>query len=139
MFPIGVRVCLPPPPRLEKNPFGKPCRFGQILGKIKKIQAGYKKNIKFKSFLYNPPYKFWQTFNCHPPPPPFFPQKASVPYAYVKNLCHVYNVPHSFPWRRKKHLHVSFRNGIFRGILATERCFAELLKVVHWYCIPYQI
>ena len=57
MFPIGVRVC-PPPPR--KN-------FGQILGKIKKIQAGYKKNIKFKSFLYNPPYKFWQTFNCHPP------------------------------------------------------------------------
>jgi hypothetical protein len=25
-----------------------------------------------------------------------------------------------FPWRRKKHLSVPFRNAIFRGIIATE-------------------
>jgi hypothetical protein len=32
----------------------------------------------------------------------------------------------------KKHLSVPFRNAIFRGIIATERCcFAQLLKVVH--------
>jgi hypothetical protein len=32
----------------------------------------------------------------------------------------------------KKHLSVPFRNAIFRGIIAMERCrFAQLLKVVH--------
>jgi hypothetical protein len=32
----------------------------------------------------------------------------------------------------KKHLSVPFRNAIFRGIIATERCcFAQLLKVVY--------
>jgi hypothetical protein len=32
----------------------------------------------------------------------------------------------------KKHLSVPFRNAIFRGIIATERCcFAQLLKAVH--------
>jgi hypothetical protein len=32
----------------------------------------------------------------------------------------------------KKHLSVPFRNSIFRGIIATERCcFAQLLEVVH--------
>ena len=37
----------------------------------------------------------------------------------------------------KKHLSVPFRNAIFRGIIATERCcFAQLLKVVY---IPHRI
>ena len=32
----------------------------------------------------------------------------------------------------KKHLSIPFRNAIFRGIIATERCcFPQLLKVVH--------
>ena len=37
----------------------------------------------------------------------------------------------------KKHLSVPFRNAIFRGIIAKERCcFAQLLKVVY---NPYRI
>jgi hypothetical protein len=44
----------------------------------------------------------------------------------------VYTVPDSFPWRREENLSVRFRNAIFRGIIATERCcFAQLLKVVY--------
>jgi hypothetical protein len=37
-----------------------------------------------------------------------------------------------------KHLSVTFRNAIFGGIIAMERCFAQLLKIVKLY-IPYWI
>jgi hypothetical protein len=46
-------------------------------------------------------------------------------YLHITFLCEV-------PQAVKKHLSVPFRNAIFRGIIATERCcFAQLLKVVH--------
>ena len=35
---------------------------------------------------------------------------------------YVCTAPDSFLWRREKHLSVPFRNAIFRGIIATERC-----------------
>ena len=44
----------------------------------------------------------------------------------------VYTVPIAFRSDVKKQLSVPFRNAVFRGIIATERCcFAQLLKVVH--------
>ena len=51
---------------------------------------------------------------------------------YLLILGYVSAEPESFPYRREKHLSVPFRNSIFRGIIATERCcFAQLLKGVH--------
>ena len=45
----------------------------------------------------------------------------------------LHSVPDSFPRDVKKHLSVPFRNAIFRGIVATERCcFSQLLKVVQY-------
>jgi hypothetical protein len=39
---------------------------------------------------------------------------------------YVDTVPDSFPWRRKKHLPVPFRNAIFRGILLQRRDVVSL-------------
>jgi hypothetical protein len=56
--------------------------------------------------------------------------KSLSVYTWLKLRSHLYRI--AFRSDVKKHLSVPFRNAIFGGIIATERCcFAQHLKIVH--------